>query len=219
MKAHLNLTLTVSIFAAANLMTSCGSTKAINQSATAKSRTANQATKSSQSSKAKVTPVLIATVEVPAAGDDFDTTKGDIVTDLVNKVSCFQPSNDLCVLMQTDRSDVSNMEKLCEADDFTAGLEEGNSCADLDITAKCNIEIKGDRFTIYNIGGLSKAKESALAKECAGVKVDGKVFKGTFVTVTDEYTQNLAEPNGNFLEILKKIFEGIFSILAKLFQK
>lgn len=219
MKAHLNLTFIIANLAAASLLTNCSGTDVVNQRGADNRQSANQTAKSSSIPATTQRSVSVATVDVPVAGDEVDPTKGDIVAGLENKVSCYQQANDLCVMMQTDRSDVSSMEKLCENSDSDAGLQEGNICADLDITAKCNIEIKGDRFTIYNIGGLSTAKESALAKECAGVKVDGKVFKGTFVTVTDEYTQNLELLDGGFLDILKKIFEGIFGFLIKIFQK
>lgn len=172
------------------------------------------------------TPKLtVATVHVPAAGTAAAPTAGDIVEGLPTKASCYQPSTNTCILMQTQDSDTASMEQICQKDDSAAQVSQGNGCAALAITAKCNIQIKGDRFTIYHIGGLSQDMEKTLSDQCAGMTVDGKIYKGTYVTVTDTYTQSLRGNRGNrgnrgalgqnILDILKRVFQGIFGLLAQ----
>lgn len=157
----------------------------------------------------------VATLYVAPEGDKADPTEGDIVDNLANKVSCFQKTASTCILLQTNRTSFPGIEKVCKDNDSV--LEAGNQCGDLDITAKCNVEIKGDRFTIYNIGALSKQKEDVLAKDCAGMKVGNAVFKGTFVSLTDQYAQNIGGLPGVILNVLDSIFRGIFGVLGAIF--
>lgn len=211
MKPLLTCVLTTAIGAV--LLTSCGG-EIKNQRFDATGRQASSSTSSPK--------LTIATVHVPAAGTAGDPTAGDIVAGFSSKASCFQPSTNTCILMQTKDSDTSSMERVCQKDDSAAQLTQGNGCAKLAITAKCNIEIKGDRFTIYNIGGLSQDKEQTLAEQCAGMSVDGKMYKGTYVTLTDSYTQSLQGNRGrrgglnqNVIDILVRVFQGIFGLLAQ----
>lgn len=200
MKSTLTCVLTAAT--AAMLLSSCGA-----------EITDNRFETSSRQSTPRLT---VATVHVPAAGTSAAPTAGDIVAGLPTKASCYQPSSNTCILMQTKDSDTSSLEQICQNDDSAAQVSQGNGCAALAITAKCNIEIEGDRFTIYNIGGLSKDKEQTLAAQCSGMSVDGKMYKGTYVTVTDTYTQNLKGgiPQ-NVFDILKRVFQGIFGLLAQ----
>lgn len=223
MKAH--LTFTFILVTTAATLTSCGDKELVDQRIAAGRSNAEQSARSGKVSptvnkkdSAGSTSAPVVTLTVPVAGDETDPTEGDTVVGLDNKVSCLQRGTDLCIYRQSDSDDLSSMEEICENSDSGSGLQDGNQCADLDITAKCNIEIKGDRFTIYNIGGLSVAKEDALAGQCAGIKVDGKVFKGTYVTLTDHYVQNL-KSFGEILEIITKVFKGIFGFLAQIFGK
>lgn len=222
MKAHLNLTFILVTFGGAAALTGCGANDVVSQRAGADRQSADQRSPTANGQAGGGQAVSVATIEVPVAGDDADPTKGDVVVGLDNKVSCYQKSSNVCLFIQTNRTSLASMKGLCANGDASADLQKGNTCADLDITAKCNIEIKGDRFTIYNIGGLTKDKDDTLKEQCAGVKADGKVFKGTYVTLTDSYVANLAgngKKNNNILEILKKVFQGIFGFLLQFFQQ
>lgn len=219
------LTFIIAPATAALLLSSCGSEITDQRKAEILSQSANQSSGDASTLQTSPTvrtsktpaPVSVATQYVPPTGNNVNPTEGDVVPALKNRVSCFKEESNVCVMMQTNRNDISSMERMCSNAECGAQLQSGNGCANLDITAKCNIEIKGDRFTIYNIGGLSKEREQALAEQCRGMSVGGSQFKGTFVSLTDEYQQSAGELPKEIRDLLQQLFRGIFNFLAKMF--
>lgn len=125
----------------------------------------------------------------PKPTPQVNPTAGDNEPSLRFKTSCYQPRNDSCFLHQADSNNSGFYERLCRQGSRDARVTRGrNACAQLEITAKCSANFRGDKLIFYNIGKLTKAKDKELSDTCAGTEVLGQVIRGEyerFATPTD----------------------------------